>query len=398
MRKDHDEQLAEGRAALSAAGVGESETDPGVLLPLAGGSEALDRALVERLGRAPGEDRAAALRELAVGAAQRGWKTAAKDAKRALYRFTQLGIAVPAAPEPAPLAPRFAAPTLEAYVSSIDGRGDRLVWLVRPQREGGLLVLTAIVNEPEGLRDVALAELGRKTLRRMEQDLRAQHGLRMIPIDAAYCDALLAEAYERARAAEVPGIGDYPTCRARMIADAPVPRGEALIERLLSSAELTSPAAIEHATALLGEHEFASWLLEEPVLRPYLDAILAVRDSPLLLSRPQQEDRVEDVVGRALRELFAGSISAAWRRRLEEMAYYLHATDRRQLAVAAAATAHALGTSSVGGQGIPFFEQLTRTSIAALAGAESQRAKEEERDSLIVKPSAATAPPRVRPR
>jgi len=397
--KNRDGQLLEGRAELSAVGVTESQTDPAVLLPLAGRSEALDRAIVERLGGVPGEQRATALRELATGAEQRGWRAAAKDARRALYRFMQLGIAVPVAPEPVPPAPRIAAPSLEGYVSQIDGRGDRLVWLVRPQREGGLVVLTAIVNEPGGLRDVALAELGRKALRHMEQDLRARHGLRMIPADGPYCDALLAEAYDRARAAGVSGIGEYPTLRARMITHAPAPRGEALIERLLPPADLENPAALDHAAALLDEPEFASWRPEEPVLRPYLDAILEARDSPLLLSRPQQEERVESILARALRELFAGASGAAWRRRLEEMAYYLHATDRRELALAAAATARALATSVTGGQGIPFFERLTRDSIAALADAESARVEDEARGSLVVKPSAAMPPyPASRPR
>ena len=39
--------------------------------------------------------------------------------------------------------------------------------LAETRREGGLAVLTAVLNEPAGLRDVALAEMPRKTLRRV---------------------------------------------------------------------------------------------------------------------------------------------------------------------------------------------------------------------------------------
>ncbi len=389
MSRGCDEQVAAGRAELSASGVAEGAADPAALLALAGRSEALDRAIVERLDAAPSDRSAAALRELETGAELRGWKAAAKDARRALYRFTQRGIAVPAPPATVPSAARPPAPSLEGYLSAVDGRGDRLVWLVRPQRQGGLLVLTAVVNEPAGMRDVALAELGRKALRRMDAELRSKHGLRMVEADGAYCDALLAEAYERARAAATPGIGEYPTFRARMTTRAATPRGTALIERVLSPGELAGAGAVTHAAALLDEPEFLTWGLDEPALRPYLDALLAVQESPLLLSRPQQEERVEGIVRRALRELFAAPAATAWQRRLEEMAYYLHATGRRELALGAAATARALGESGTGGEGIPFFERLTQDSIAALAHRESERAQDQARSSFLVKPSAA---------
>jgi len=63
-----DAQVATGRAELSASGVAEGAADPAVLLALAGRSEALDRAIVERLDAAASDQSAAALRELATGA------------------------------------------------------------------------------------------------------------------------------------------------------------------------------------------------------------------------------------------------------------------------------------------------------------------------------------------
>src|SRR5205085_3343247 len=130
---------------------------------------------------------------IGTAAMRAGWKPVAKAVRGALYRFTQRGVAVPD-PRAAEEAPRLRARSgIEGYVSAVDGRGDRLVWIVRPRREGGLAVLTAILNEPGGLRDVALAEMSRKTLRRMERDLQARHHLRMVAADGAYCDALLEE-------------------------------------------------------------------------------------------------------------------------------------------------------------------------------------------------------------
>ena len=50
----------------------------------------------------------------------------------------------------------------------------------------------------------------------MHDDLRARHHVRMVEADGAYCDALVAEASERARAGGIAeAVGQYPTLRAR---------------------------------------------------------------------------------------------------------------------------------------------------------------------------------------
>lgn len=385
-----DEALRRGREALRAAGVADDETAPDRLTALAGRSADLDVAIVERLAREPDAGRAAALRALERDADGRGWKAVAKEARRQLYRFAQRGVAVP---EPEPVAApvrRPASVVVEGYLSPVDGRGDRLVWLARPQREGGLAVLTAVLNEPAGLRDAALAELPRKTLRRMERDLHARHHLRMVPADAAYCDALLAEGFARARAADTPGIGEYPTFRARLFHTEPAPRDPPLAARVLGTAD--DPAAlVARGAELLDVPEFATWRLERATVAAYLEEIAAARDSPLVLSRPQQEERVRSVVARALRELFAGGAGDAYRRRLEEMAYYLQATARRDLAEVALATAGALAASTAGGDGVPFVEELARRSFAALLEEDAARERAKAESSVLVRPGAQGA-------
>jgi len=380
--------------ALRAAGVADDVTAPAQLLPLAGRTPELDLAIVARLGRMPDAEHAAALRAVESGAERLGWKAVVKEARRALYRFTQRGVAVPA-PVPVEESPRpRAASTIEGYVSAIDGRGDRLLWIVRPRHDGGLAVLTAVLNEPGGLRDVALADMPRKTLRRMEQDLQARHHLRMVAADAAYCDALLEEGFARARAAGTAGVGEYPTYRARLFATAPAPRDPPLAARVLGE-DVASAAA--EGPALLTEPEFFTWLLDRSVLGSYVTEVSAVRDSPLVLSRPQQEERGRSIVVGALHELFGGDAGRPYRRRLEEMAYVLHATGRPTLARAALASANALGASRTGGEGVPFFEELTRRSFALLLQEDAAKARVESESSLLVRPGAPGQVPR-RPR
>jgi hypothetical protein len=391
------DDLAAGRSALRAAGIADDDTTPATLMALAGRDVALDRALVERLAGVMDEAHAIALRDLADDAERRGWKVASKEAKRALYRMSQRGIVPPPrASQPAP-PPRWAASPLEGWLSGIDGRGDRLVWIARAQPNGGLVVMTAILNEPRGLRDVNLADMPRKTLRRMHDDLRTRHHVRMVEVDGAYCDALLSEGYERARAAGVAEmVGQYPTLRARLTTQPPAPLDPPLIARVAPDAAADASAVAAGAT-LLDEIDFATWLLDRDALAPYLDEIRAARESPLVLSRPQQEERVQAALARAERELFAGSEAATQRRRLEEMAYVLHAGGRPELARIAAATGAALAH---GTHPLPFFSELLRRSVGAFLVEDEAKARTEAEGSVLVRPGAApmAPPPRPRPR
>jgi len=125
--------MSDDATALRDAGIADDDTTPATLMALAGRSEALDRAIIERLGRVADDAHAIALRDLAADAERRGWKAASKDARRALYRLSQRGVVPPPAPVAPGAPPRWTASVLEGWLSGIDGRGDRLVWIVRPQ-------------------------------------------------------------------------------------------------------------------------------------------------------------------------------------------------------------------------------------------------------------------------
>ncbi len=382
------DDAAAGRAALADAGIGDDETTPAVLLALAGRSPALDLAIVERLARVADDAHALALRDLAAAAEARGWKGAVKEARRALYRLSQRGVAVPPAPVAAPAAPRWAARAFEGWLSGIDGRGDRLVWIVRPQPNGALLAMTAILNEPDGLRDVTLAELARKALKRMHADLRTRHHVQMVEAEGAYCDALVAEGYARARAAgAAEAVGQYPTLRARMTTHEPGARDPPLIARVAPELLADTVAAAEGAT-LLDLPELVTWQLERDVLAPHLAEIAAARESPLVLSRPQQEERVQAALAHARTALFGGERAAVYRRRLEEMAYVFWALGRREHAATAAATAAGLAR---GDDALPFFTELLRRSVAALVAEDDAKAAAEAEGSVLVRPGAPSA-------
>jgi len=125
------EALARHGVLLEAATVGELER-------LAGEDPVTALAVAERLGAIVSEESAAALGRLEMSAPQD--KLLRREARRALYRLKQKGIAIPqpevsaaAAATPSPLS----GPAPEGYLSFSDPFGDRLLWVVKPRPGGG---------------------------------------------------------------------------------------------------------------------------------------------------------------------------------------------------------------------------------------------------------------------
>jgi hypothetical protein len=317
-------------------------------------------------------------------------KALRRELHRSLYKLSQQGVKVVRSEQEPPRS--ILTPVEpEGYLSVMDGRGDRLVWLVKAKIGGGLHYLSALVNEPEGMRFVEGAEITRKMLRTMRQDLRARMGMEMIEAPWRYCDAIMQEGYDRAKTREVKEIESYPALRSHVLSTPAAP------------VEVPLPAALDHASiaadeqllatsmALLQEPELQRWLLEPERARRYIEQISQAQESPLVLNRYQQQDRMQTIIERAITEVFSPENSQAYARRLEEVTLHFCASGRVDAARRALAVALALKRSEQGGKGIPFCEELVRQSIALQYQVERQQEQQTAPGSLIMKPSEFAA-------
>jgi hypothetical protein len=349
-----------------------------------GRDAAADLAIAARLGAV--ED-AASVETLSALESTSKDKLVRREARRSLYRLEQRGFARKETPEPSRVLAA-AASTLEGFLSSIDGRGDRLVWLTKP-RPGGLAHLFAVVNDPDGLKELELVETTRKAFRAGREELLTKHEIRMVSVDWHYCDWLIERAL-RWSAEHGQAGGDYPRLRAQLTKEPAAEEMPAPIFSLVDAEAVREDhKLLVESTQLLDEKEFRTWFPDADVLKPYVDDILSSRDSPILLNEAQQKDRGREQVERALEELFGGDVQASWVRRLQEMAHYLHVTKRPVQAQRALAVALELENSKRGGRDIAFCEQLVGTSIGAILQLQEQHERQRERESLIVTPQQA---------
>jgi len=245
--------------------------------------------------------------------------------------------------------------------------------------------LSALVNEPEGMRFIEGAEITRKMLRAMRQDLLDRLQMSMIAAPWRYCDAIMQEGYERSQARDGKDIESYPALRSHLTSTPAAP------------AEIPLPAiaADEHLLAtsiqLLEEPELQRWLLDPERAKPYIDQISQAQDSPLVLNRYQQQDRMQTIIEKAIAELFSPENSQIYARRLEETVLHFMASERLDAARRALAVVSALKRSAQGGKGIPFCEELVRQSIALHYQVERRQEQEERPGSLIMRPAEFAA-------
>jgi ribosomal protein S18 len=378
-----DTQRRAGEQRLREWSVG---ADAGVdaLRAVTGRDAAADLAIAARLGA---HAEAASVDALLAMEASRADKLLHKEVRRSLYRLEQRGLTVPQAapPKPATLA---IGPGLEGYLSAVDGRGDQLVWLIKP-RPSGVAHLFAVINDPDGLREVELSETTRKALRAARQELASRHDLRMVAADWHYCDYLIDRAFRWAAEKGHSVTGDYRGCRSQLTKE-PVQALPSLARTMLDVEAVRADARlVAESEHLLEEKEFRTWFFDPEALRRYLDEAREIKESPLVLNEAQQQERVRAVIDRAVEELFGGDMQLSWVRRLDTMAYVFHATGRGEAAQRALAVALALESSTHGGRGLPFCETLARSSLAAFMQMEEQRQQEEAKGSLVVTPQQA---------
>ncbi len=348
---------------------------------------AADVALAALLGDYPTQE---AAQVLIAWEQKPSAKSLRREIHRSLYKLSQKGVRTerPAQEQTRPVLTPIEP---EGYLSSMDGHGDRLVWLIKPKVGGGLHYLSALVNEPEGTRYVEGAEVTRKGFRLMRQDLSDRHQITMLEAPWRYCDALMSEGYERATARDGKEVESYPALRSHLISTPAQPVAVPLPANLDPEVITADESLLATSVQLFEEPQLQRWLLDHDQAHAYIDQIAQAQESPLVLNRYQQQDRIQTIIEKAISEVFSAENSLSYARRLEEVTLHLAASGRLEAAKRALAVALALKRSERGGKGIPFCEELVRQSIAMHYHEERQQEQEESQGSLIMKPAEFAA-------
>jgi hypothetical protein len=347
------------------------------LRALRGGAGIADVAIARALGTIADPQAAAMLVEMEAGAAG----AMRREVRRALYKLKQHGIDAPAATAPASGVPQPDVNEISAMLSPIDGEGARIVWIVKPRVQGGLVRMWALISERDGLVGAQNTGMSRRELKSERDELERRAQVKLVDADWRVADFIVCEAWRNTPESRRGTVGNFLMIRSELIA---VPPPTALTHPVYT--ELAAEAAAEPSVELLKEPELLEWRLSDALLKPYVDEINQAGESVIVLSPVHKQERVNAVIDRATAELLTGDNGVRIRRRLEDIAYYLARVGRRTQAGWAAAAAARL-RDGIDVTKVLFFQAFIRTQLGTVAAAEQQKAEEEPR--LIMTPAEA---------
>jgi hypothetical protein len=331
-------------------------------------------AVVEALSTMATPEAVALLTQIA---AKMDAKDVQKAARRALYRLKTMGVntesMLPQEPRKSVLeVPKL--PVVAALTSQIDFDGNRALYLARRRPFSGLVFVSLIINDQRGVLDCNAFPVTKKELTRLVADIQGDDRLTHVELPAAYAQQLVEEGYQRNLATGTPVPQDFQGLRD--LIGTPDARWEQRpIYHLISPEEVRGqPAWLALSGQLLEVKEFQGWHLPPEALQKYREEVKRTAESPIIVSPTFQQERVEAVQKRTLRELFDADACARYRSRLEEMAYLLWQTKRPDEAKRAIAGALALQGDRIDPAEHPFLRALFTRSVEMAEALEQQDA------------------------
>ena len=342
-----------------------------------------DLAIVFTLGKLPDTAAVDALVEIGHDAQDKG---VTKEIRRALFKLRQKGMPVPSeeAVRAKPSAPILdSPPAIEGYMSAVDGSGNRLIWIVKPQLGHGLQTLQAMVSDREGLLRFGGAQIRRKELRNMAHEIKEKHGISMIPVPSEYADEIIYRAYEKSQNQGRSGFENFSQLRAGVLSGRPKSQQHPIYRRLDLGA-VRDRAWREQSRRLLDEPELRFWFLDEDWVRPYLLQIDEAKSSRLVLNPAQKEERLAAIVRDAVKAFSLGEIGSVLQRRMEDMALYFLETGRKASAELSLAVAAHIAAADPGPFDVAFLIGWVQKSFGFYLSQE--KSKEAAEPSFIIKP------------
>jgi hypothetical protein len=290
-------------------------------------------------------------------------KGLSKEAKRCLHVLRARGVAVPEAPRAVPPPP---APVAEeifpSYASSVDGQGERAVWIARNVPGRGVEVGQAVISDVHGLLELQVGVLGRKEYRTFGKDI-AERGQTMGvgEIDPGQARGLVAQARRQndLSGRAVPEGAD--AWLGRIGPGSPLPDPSEVLPPLPDEGERAALAASAdlHALPML-----RGWLADEAALRSLATTLDRLQASKLVADDEQRTEQMAAAVAEALEAWLDPACRQRLSSRLFSVALHFHGMGLADRADLAASAARALAAGAPG-SAIPFARRMVEKAFPA---------------------------------
>jgi hypothetical protein len=329
----------------------------------------LPKARPDEIATLPGPFSAALLRaavageqiDLLSGLASSTEKSVAKEAKRALHVLRTRGVAVPELQRaPVPTPSLVAEEVFPSYASTVDGQGERAIWIARNVPGRGVEVGQAVVSDVLGLLELQVGVLGRKEYRTFGKEIGERgQAMGVTELDPGHARAIVTEARRRNDGSGRAAPEGADAWLSRIGPGTPAPDPADLLPPLPDEEERRALAASGglHALPML-----RGWLADEGALR----ALAARLDEPATAAgssgEAERAARVEGAIAEAVEAWLDAPCRQRLAARLLTVGVHLRSMGLVDQAAQAAAAARALA-AGIPGRDIPFAREMVEKAF-----------------------------------
>ncbi len=316
-------------------------------------------------------------------------KTEQKDIlkiiKKTIHALRQKGVDVaeyePQATEEA-VFKKITLPEARAFVSSIDGVGDRIVFMIKPVSAHESRVFEIFMSDTSGIRDISSVSIIRKEAEQFIDKLTGEEKVMFVETTPGNACFLVEEAYRINEQAGMVVAGSIAQWRS-VFSDTPGQNTQPIIYECLDAAAIENQQSLlSKAEKLFKRVEILVWFIESDEAKEGWMKVKQIKNSPLVLSQVQIEERVREQYRETAQAYFSGKTRALFKRRLEELAYLYNRQGQDEEARLALCAALSL-TSDMPPGNNPFCLSLIKESFKFF---ESDTVIKGNKDSLIIDP------------
>lgn len=312
-------------------------------------------------------------------------KDLVKVIKKTIHALKQKGVAVadfePQADEQ-PVFKKIVLPEARAFVSVIDGMGDRIIIMMKPVSVHETRVFEIFINDVTGIHDVSSVCVIRKEAEQLIEKLTGEEKLVFVETTLEHACFLVEEAYRINVQTGAIAAGSIAQWR-DVFAETAGKTNQPIIYACLDAAVIGEQQALLYlAPKLFKQTAILFWFIESDEAKEGWRKVQQIKNSPLVLSPAQVEERLEAHYQETARAYFTEEKRTLFKRRLEEVAYIY--TRRGQDEEARIALCAAL--SLAGGRPPdknPFCISLVEEGFNYF---ESDAVMQKNKDSMIINP------------
>ena len=210
----------------------------------------------------------------------------------------------------------------EAFVGPILNMfGSRAVLITHFKGAKGRHVGMGLVSDEDGIHDFFYGATGKKRLTEMKDRLSENAGP-MVETSLAHAATIMETAYSRHIELHPGAPTDYFELRPWFLLNIPILEHAAIYD-FIPEGQLTNKIITDSQLDRLFKHGLMeSWVIELARLKPFLEELIKMDDSSIILSEQQKSDQARRIRENCIENLFPETERALLKCRLEEMAYF----------------------------------------------------------------------------